>query len=373
MVRKQIHVVLYPHTMMGRGILAGIAAYAHGRQDWRLNTWGAVQLGRGQTPSPDTADAVIGGITPTVAEAWQGADRCRVVNVSRAMDVPGAANVTCDDGAIARMVAEYLLGKGLECFGWMGPERVRRRYDDFAATLRRHGHEVSKLVPRPGHYRDDIATWLKGFDSTCGVMAFNDLKAMDLIDTAEDLGIGVPERLAVAGVDNDELVTMFAPVGVTSVDPNFFEVGRRAAEVLDSLLEGGAPPERPIRIPPKGIIERESTDFPGDLDPLAVQAARLIRREALTGANIADIADRLPVARRTAVRRFRAAFGRSMLDEITRVRLAEAKRLLSDAEMPVERIASRTGYASAAHFSKAFSKHVGMSPSRYRSQTRGSG
>ena len=121
MVRKQIHVVLSPYAAMGRNVLRGIAAYAPGRHDWQLNTLGAAQLRRGQTHSPDTADALIGRVSPAVADAWQGADRCRVVNVSRAMDVPGAANGTCDDGAIARMVAEYLLGKGLERFGWRGP------------------------------------------------------------------------------------------------------------------------------------------------------------------------------------------------------------------------------------------------------------
>lgn len=366
MVRHQIHVVLSMYSAMGREALRGLAAYAHRQHEWRLNTQAVHQLKHGQVPSPGTADAVIGTISSKVAEAWQGAHRGRVVNVSRSWDVPGAANVTCDDALIGRMAAEYLLEKGLKQFGWAGPGDVRLRFDAFAATLRRHGYEVSKRLPPTEHFAEDAVAWINGSDGPCGVLAFNDWTAMDLMEVADRFEIGVPERAAIMGVDNDELNTMFASAGVTSVDPDFFEVGRRAGEMLDALLRGADPPKDPIRIPPKGIVERESTDFPGHLDAVAVQAARLIRREALCGTNVNEIVDQLPVTRRTAIRRFGVAFGRSMHDEITRVRLDEAKRLLSGTALPIEEIATRSGYAGTPWFSKTFRKHVGMPPSEYR-------
>lgn len=373
MAKRRIHVFLTPGSAMERGVLAGLAAYSHDKPDWQLNMWAGYRARDGAAVSPGTADAAIGRITPAIAEQWSGEPRRPLVNVSRSMEVPGAANVTCDDAAIGRLAAECLLGKGLEHFGWIGVADAGPRYTQFARTLRRRGHHVDRFAPAADEdFHAAQAAWLRGLGVPAGVMAFNDLAAMDLIALARQLDIGIPRHLAVVGVDNDELQTMFSPVAVTSIDPNFTEVGRRAAQTLDAMLQGADPPDEPIRIPPRGLIERESTDFPGELDPLAVAAARLIRRRALEGINVGDVVAALPAARRTLVRRFAEAFGRSIGQEIARVRIEEAKRLLAATDLPLARIAERTGYVSNPHFSKVFRKHVGATPSAYRKQMRAS-
>jgi AraC-like DNA-binding protein len=45
--------------------------------------------------------------------------------------------------------------------------------------------------------------------------------------------------------------------------------------------------------------------------------------------------------------------------------MALAKRLLRQRQSRVADIAERVGYSSASTFSIAFSRHVGMTPSRY--------
>lgn len=132
------------------------------------------------------------------------------------------------------------------------------------------------------------------------------------------------------------------------------------------MLHGAPPPDDPIRIPPTGLIERNSSDFPREADELVVRAARMVRDRACKGLTVEQVADALPITYWTLNRRFKAAFGRSVRDEILHLRLAEARRLLATTRMSMSEIAERTGYGEANHFSASFRTHVGVSPSDYR-------
>jgi transcriptional regulator GlxA family with amidase domain len=68
--------------------------------------------------------------------------------------------------------------------------------------------------------------------------------------------------------------------------------------------------------------------------------------------------------------RFRAAAGRSILEEIRRVRLETAKELLEEGGMKIDGIAYRCGYASSAAFSIFFRAETGIPPSRWHGQRR---
>jgi transcriptional regulator GlxA family with amidase domain len=56
------------------------------------------------------------------------------------------------------------------------------------------------------------------------------------------------------------------------------------------------------------------------------------------------------------------------MDYVREVRLRSSARLLGQPELSVDAIASRVGFASRSHFSKAFSEHFGCSPTTYREQ-----
>lgn len=51
---------------------------------------------------------------------------------------------------------------------------------------------------------------------------------------------------------------------------------------------------------------------------------------------------------------------------LTALRMAEAKRLLVDMKLTVTEVCDTVGYASLGTFTTQFSRHVGLSPSRYR-------
>ena len=65
-------------------------------------------------------------------------------------------------------------------------------------------------------------------------------------------------------------------------------------------------------------------------------------------------------------RAFHQTVGTALSAYITRVRIGEAKRLLSQTDEKVYEIARKAGFDTAGYFAKVFSKQVGMSPKEYR-------
>lgn len=280
--------------------------------------------------------------------------------------MPRAVNVTCDDAAIGTLAAEHLLAKPVEHLAYIVFHDDGLRRDAFVRRVRRAGRdaEVIECDRMPGR----LPVIVRGLPRHCGLFAFNDELAWLLLRVAAEQNIPVPQDLAVVGVDNDPVLNAFAPVSLSSVDPDFHRVGFEAARALDEVLQGADPPAEPVRVPPKGLVERHSSDFPKEADALVVRAARMIRDRACEGVSVEQIAAKLPASYWTLNRRFRAAFGRTLGEEIVRLRLAEAARLLSTTRLPLPDIAEQVGYCEAKHLSRTFSKHMGISPSAYRKQ-----
>ena len=64
--------------------------------------------------------------------------------------------------------------------------------------------------------------------------------------------------------------------------------------------------------------------------------------------------------------RFKAATGLTMQDHVLQKRLARARALLSDTDLPLRAIASQLGYSSEAFFSRQFKSHTGVAPGAFR-------
>lgn len=63
---------------------------------------------------------------------------------------------------------------------------------------------------------------------------------------------------------------------------------------------------------------------------------------------------------------FKKETGMSFIEYRTLIRIKNAKRLLSDSDMTVCEISSKTGYTDPKHFYKLFKRFVGMTPSEFR-------
>lgn len=211
-----------------------------------------------------------------------------------------------------------------------------------------------------------LATRLADLPRPVGVMAEDDRFAISLISACLSLDLSVPDDVAVLGADNDPRRVQLSPHPISSVDPNLFQVGYQAASLLDRLMEGRSAPEGPIVIPPRGVVVRESTDTYAGVQP-DVRAAYAYLRQHFREKNCASLAaQHSSTPARTLQSRFKKATGRTLSQEITRLRLEHARHLLEQTQLKLTSVAHETGFASYAHFSGLFERTVGMKPSVYR-------
>ena len=101
-------------------------------------------------------------------------------------------------------------------------------------------------------------------------------------------------------------------------------------------------------------------------DPRLAQAIRLMETHLDRPLTVAAIAKRAGVTARTLEKTVAAAIGETPGAYYLRLRLAAARRLVLDTALPMADIAARTGFSSAAGFSRAFSNAFGKAPVRMR-------
>lgn len=110
-----------------------------------------------------------------------------------------------------------------------------------------------------------------------------------------------------------------------------------------------------------------ATNQQSDLQDAAVKVAiEYIWNYSHDIVDVPAVAAKAGVARRTLDRRFKAATGRSVLDEIQYCRVSRAARLLQETTMPVKHIVHRAGFRSDEHLRLAFRKTFGKSPREFR-------
>ncbi|MEK6233857.1 MAG: helix-turn-helix domain-containing protein, partial [Planctomycetales bacterium] len=197
-----------------------------------------------------------------------------------------------------------------------------------------------------------------------------DIKAQQLLDVCRELDLGVPEQVAVLGVDNDRLLCDLADPPLSSVICNTHRTGQAAASLLDRMMSGEQVAPEAFLIEPVGVETRQSTDVLAIDDEHVAAAVRFIREHAWTGINVGDVLRRVPLSRRVLENRFRKILGRTPHEEITRLRIERVKELLTRTELPLSVIAARAGFQHDEYLSVAFKKQVGIPPSKYRKSMR---
>ena len=181
----------------------------------------------------------------------------------------------------------------------------------------------------------DLADWLLSLPLQTGVLAMCDHWAVEVLQICRDVGLRVPEDIAVLGVDDDEFYCQLARPALSSVILASEAIGLRAAELIDSLLgksnkRRNLAPE--ILLPPVGIATRRSTDVLAIDEPNVVAAIRFIRENCNRPIDVSDVLKEVPVSRRWLERRVQDVLGITLGAEIRRVRIERAKRLLTPNE-----------------------------------------
>jgi AraC-like DNA-binding protein len=106
-------------------------------------------------------------------------------------------------------------------------------------------------------------------------------------------------------------------------------------------------------------------------DPVVRKAIEIVWTQSHRSISVNEIAQQLPVTRRTLDRRFAAATGHNVLDEINLCRVSRAKRLLAETALPIKMVAYLAGFTSDARMRRTFAVIEGTAPSDFRRRVRG--
>jgi LacI family transcriptional regulator len=215
-----------------------------------------------------------------------------------------------------------------------------------------------------------LTDWLLAQPKPLAVLACNDSRARECAQICEDLSIHVPSEIAILGVDNDDLFCRLSHPPLSSVMVPWEKIGYRAAELLDRRIEGKSVPRGLSKIPPSGVVERQSTDVIAVADADLRAALHFIRTNSTRPITVEDVAEAVPLSRRDLEQRFRKLLKRSPLEEIRSAHLSRAKMLLATTDMTVDEVALASGFVSVNWFDKVFKQFLNSTPSAYRRQMR---
>ncbi len=380
----QVAVCVDKSRTYGRKVLQGIADYAETVGRWSLY----VDPEATGSYSADWLENWRGDGILAYVESRATAQRLRASNIP-AVEVFGhhldfkLPQVGNDDDAIGVMAAEHLLSCRLKHFAFCGYQKElwseRRRFG-FERTIAGQQLPVRHFFSRRRgatlaegqRDRERLMDWLGALPKPIGIMACSDRHGLRILDACRRLKIVVPEEVAVVGVDNDEETCRLADPPLSSVKDNGRQVGFEAARLLDRLMARPPPGMElpPLLIPPLGIAIRRSTEVTAVDDPLIAMTLRYIRENSARGLRVADLLTRFKVSRSVLYRRFHDALNKSPHEEILRVQLERAKRLLDENDFTLEHIAELSGFQHSEYLSVAFKRELGLTPGEYRRRLR---
>lgn len=356
-------------------IVRGIYNYAR-EQNWHISPF----LASGNfVPHGWPGDGAITCYGPETAD-YIDALNMPVVDISY-LDMPRQVpRVRVDNDAICKLAAEHFISRGYKFFAfyeWKDIPVNSLRHEAFKKQLLREGVPEGNIFVIKQSPSENICDWETHQSDTIdqvnqlprplAVFAGQDNLGASLIEMCLRAGIHVPEEIAILGVDNTELICESSPVPLSSVRTRLTEVGYQAARQLDLLMKEEINSKvPPILVESNGIVSRQSTDILAVEHPAVATALRYIKKHFSESITIEDIIEFTGLSKRGLEKAFERHLGRTPASELRRVRLDQAKRLLTETVDKIESIAFDCGYSNSSNLSCAFRRDTGISPRTYR-------
>lgn len=166
--------------------------------------------------------------------------------INAAYDKEKQSYVSIDDEKGGYKICKYLIQLGHKKIAGLFKEddiQGIERKKGYLKALEENNIEVdSTIIGKFKTFEEDF--YVDGFtksllsknDRPTAIFCYNDRVAMKVIKVAKELGIRIPEDLSVVGYDNDETISNALDSGITTISHPKEELGKKAAEMLLSLI-----------------------------------------------------------------------------------------------------------------------------------------
>jgi LacI family transcriptional regulator len=198
--------------------------------------------------TPHLADAVAAGVPLVLFDRPVRGLRVDVVGV--------------DNKQGAKTAVEHLLGIGHRRIGLVSdsPEisSSAERIEGYRSALEQAGARVDeRLIALTGSTQADgyqgARALLQRSTRPSAIFTANNMMSVGTLLALRDLGLRIPEDVALVGFDDLEWTTLIEPP-LTVVRQPVYEIGRRAGERLLARLNGDTSPPRRIRLPTEFVV-----------------------------------------------------------------------------------------------------------------------
>lgn len=365
----------------GRQLLRGISRYATVNGPWSFifeTEWTDEHL----AGTKKRAGGIIAHIRNT-----------RTAEIIRKLGIPAVVSahtenigsefyqIKADSKAIGKMAAEHFLEKGFNNFAFCGMSNIwhseergqafkkmisqdgaRNTFYSFSLGAQKNSRSRKKEV------QNSLTEWLLSMKLPVGIFASNDDCAEQIVEACKEVQLRVPEEVAILGVDNDEFVCNFVQPPLSSIAINAEVAGYEAAALLDKLMFGRSIRKTVITVKPTHVVTRQSTDIMAIHDPEICKALHFIRRNANRPIGVPKVVDAVLTSRRALERKFRQTLGRSVNDQIRKIRTEQIAKLLIDTNLTISEIAHKMGFHRIDHICRYFKREFKVTPREFREQ-----
>ncbi len=186
----------------------------------------------------------------------------------------------------------------------------------------------------------------------------------------EFLSLGCECRLN----DVDVFLGLDPIVMIADLGPRVQEIWLQLEALTQKLQESPTPPDHLrlsglLRLWWAEIMEATGLDFLQRLnamDPRVVEALGWMRRHLHVPLRLVDVAHHVHVSPSHLRQLFVDGMGISFREALLQLRMQKAKLLLLNSELSISEVARQVGYQDPHHFSRAFSRAEGITPTFYR-------
>ena len=316
------------------------------------------------------ADAIIGRWNETKASLLAELDIPVVLQNNRSRSNV-YSNLTGDYEGTGKMAAEYFRKKFFKNYAYYGVKDIiwsEERYLGFKSEVLKEKSNFFEYKEDPNNEedRDKIMTWLKTLPPKTALFCCDDAHALFITETCRMMGIGIPEDIAVLGVDDDDLLCDISDPPISSIQLEVEEGGYQACRLLHQRLLSKSEKPFNISIKPTGIKERLSTSIFNISDSHALNIIRYISDNYMNDISIADILANATLSRRSIEMKFKSTTGQTIYQYLISMRIEHLAYLLITTDRSPSELAYEVGFRDLSNIFRTFKKYKGCTVSEYR-------
>lgn len=289
-------------------------------------------------------------------------------NNSRRSDV--FSNLTGDYDGTGKMAAQYFKNKLYTNYAFFGLKDIvwsEERCEGYRKeVLKNNGQFYSYMEKESGDDSEEIIQWLKSLPKPVALFCCDDEHAQFIIEICKICDMGIPEDIAILGVDDDELLCSISDPQLSSIDMDVENGGYMACKLLHQLLLNHSKGTFNVSIAPLGIKERASTSVLNVSDPHVFKLIKYIDSNYNREVRMDELLQSVPLSRRSIEMRFKKATGFTIYQYLLYVRVEHLAYLITTTDRSYMDMAYEVGFRDFSNVTRTFRKFKGCTLVEYR-------